>query len=519
MGFFSRLEARARRSGSLLCVGLDPHPADLAAPTAAAAADFCLRLIAATADVAAAFKPNAAFFEVFGAAGMAALRDVIAAVPDGIPVILDAKRGDIASTAEAYARAAFETLGADAITLSPYLGRDSLEPFLADPDKGVFLLCKTSNPGAGDLQDLLLADRTPAQRLFERVAELAAGWNAHDNLGLVAGATHPEALAAVRRAAPGLWLLAPGVGAQGGDLAAALRAGLRADGLGLLVPVSRQIARAADPGKAARESVEQMRSFSPPGAAPEPVSLRGTIFAVAGHEAKQSLPADEIASAQSAGLAMTAPGLFSGEDALAGALLPPAAGLADRLLDAGCVRFGQFTLKSGLSSPIYLDLRRLISDPALLAAAAGAYVGLLRELRFDRLAALPYAALPIATAISLQGGWPMIYPRKEAKSYGTGAEIEGSFAAGERAVVIDDLATTGDSKFEAIAKLAAAGLGIADVVVLIDRQSGAAEALAAAGYRLHAVMALTQMLDHWAQTARVPAGQIAATRAFLGVAL
>ena len=250
--FFSRLETRARAINSLLCVGLDPHPADLAAPTAAAARDFCLRLIEATADVAAAFKPNAAFFEQFGAEGMAALRDVIAAVPDEVPVLLDAKRGDIASTAEAYARAAFETLGADAITLSPYLGHDSLEPFLADPARGVFLLCKTSNPGAGDLQDLPLADRIPAQRLFERVAELARGWNVNDNLGLVVGATHPEALAAVRKVAPELWILAPGVGAQGGDLEAALSAGLRADGLGLLVPVSRQISRAADPRQAAR---------------------------------------------------------------------------------------------------------------------------------------------------------------------------------------------------------------------------------------------------------------------------
>ena len=197
-------------------------------------------------------------------------------------------------------------------------------------------------------------------------------------------------------------------------------------------------------------------------------------------------------------------------------LSPAAAALADRLLEAGCVRFGQFTLKSGLISPIYLDLRQLISDPSLLAAAGSAYVELLRGLKFDRLAALPYAALPIATAISLAGGWPMIYPRKEAKSYGTGAEIEGGFVAGERAVVIDDLATTGGSKFEAIEKLAAAGLKIEDVVVLVDRQSGAAEALAAAGYRLHAVMTLTQMLDHWTQTGRVPAEQIAATRAFLG---
>ena len=469
--FFSRLETRARAVNSRLCVGLDPHPADLAAPTAAAARDFCLRLIEATADVAAAFKPNAAFFEQFGAEGMAALRDVIAAVPDEVPVLLDAKRGDIASTAEAYARAAFETLGADAITLSPYLGHDSLEPFLANPARGVFLLCKTSNPGAGDLQDLPLADRVPAQRLFERVAELARGWNVNDNLGLVVGATHPEALVAVRQVAPDLWILAPGVGAQGGDLEASLNAGLRADGLGLLVPVSRQISRAADPRQAAIDLVEAMRRSQHPALVP------------------QSLIPDPLS--------------------------PAAAALADRLLDAGCVRFGQFTLKSGLISPVYLDLRQLISDPSLLADASSAYVELLRDLRFDRLAALPYAALPIATAISLAGGWPMIYPRKEAKSYGTGAEIEGGFVAGERAVVIDDLATTGGSKFEAIEKLAAAGLVIEDVVVLVDRQSGASEALAAAGYKLHAVMTLTQMLDHWTQTGRVPAEQLAATREFL----
>ena len=197
-------------------------------------------------------------------------------------------------------------------------------------------------------------------------------------------------------------------------------------------------------------------------------------------------------------------------------LSPSAAALADRLLDAGCVQFGQFTLKSGLRSPIYLDLRQLISSPGLLAEVGNAYLDLLRGLRFDRLAALPYAALPIATAISLGSGWPMIYPRKEAKSYGTTAEIEGVFAPGERAVVIDDLATTGGSKLEAIEKLAAAGLSIEDVVVLIDRQSGAAEALAAAGYRLRAVMTLTQMLDHWERTGRVPAEQIDATRVFLG---
>ncbi len=251
-GFFTRLDERARRIDSLLCVGLDPHPADLPQPSAAAARDFSLRLIEATHDLALTYKPNAAFFEALGPAGWEALAEVIAAVPQGTPVILDAKRGDISSTAEAYARSAFERLGADAITLNPYLGRDTLEPFLKDPQRGVFLLCKTSNPGAGDLQDLPLGGADQGLKLYEKVAQKAQEWNSNDNLGLVTGATHPEALARLRQLAPDLWFLAPGVGAQGADLTATLQAGLRADGLGLLVQVSRGISRAADPAGAKR---------------------------------------------------------------------------------------------------------------------------------------------------------------------------------------------------------------------------------------------------------------------------
>jgi orotidine 5'-phosphate decarboxylase subfamily 2 len=170
--FFSFLERRVDDCSSLLCVGLDPHISDLSAPTAKAARAFCLTLVKQTARYAAAFKPNAAFFEVLGPRGWTALRQVIEAVAEEsarmgsmIPVILDAKRGDIASTAEAYARSAFDKLGAHAITLNPYLGRDSIEPFLHDHERGVFLLCKTSNAGAGDLQDLMV---TPVGRRKHR---------------------------------------------------------------------------------------------------------------------------------------------------------------------------------------------------------------------------------------------------------------------------------------------------------------------------------------------------------------
>jgi len=263
--FFTFLERRVDDSSSLLCVGLDPHVSDLSEPTAEAALDFCLDLVKQTASYAAAFKPNAAFFEQFGAEGWDALKQVVAAIAaesarrgSMIPVILDAKRGDIASTAEAYAQSAFETLGVHCITLSPYLGKDSIDPFLTNQERGVFLLCKTSNPGSADLQDLALAD---GDLLYERVARLAAQWNIRNNIGLVVGATHPEALRRVRAAAPQLWFLAPGVGAQGGDLETALRAGLRKDGMGLLLPVSRGISRAANPAIAAAELRDQTLSI------------------------------------------------------------------------------------------------------------------------------------------------------------------------------------------------------------------------------------------------------------------
>jgi uridine monophosphate synthetase len=260
--FFSFLEKRVDDCSSLLCVGLDPHVNDLSAPTAASALDFCLNLVKQTAPYAAAFKPNAAFFEVFGAEGWTALKQVIEAIDaeskrlgSMIPVILDAKRGDIASTAEAYAKAVFETLGAHCVTLSPYLGKDSIDPFLNYPEKGVFLLCKTSNSGSGDLQDITLAD---GDLLYEHVAKLAQTWNTKNNIGLVVGATHVEATKRVRAAAPDLWFLAPGVGAQGGELEAALKAGLRKDGKGMLIPISRGISRAENPRTAAAEIRDQI---------------------------------------------------------------------------------------------------------------------------------------------------------------------------------------------------------------------------------------------------------------------
>lgn len=453
MGFFSRLTARARAVNSLLCIGLDPR-----APTAAEAQAECERLIVATAPYAAAFKPNSAFFEQFGAEGMAALKAVIATVPDGIPVVLDVKRGDIASTADAYARAAYDELGADAVTLNPYMGIDAITPFLAD-DKGVFVLCKTSNPSADEIQGLPVQQ----QPLYQQVALVARRWASADQLGLVVGATDPAALATVRMSAPERWILAPGIGAQGGDVVRAVQSGLRTDGLGLLLPVSRGVSAAADPAEAARSLRDQINR------AREDVQPQPT----------GGLPA-----------------------------------LAQVLLDTGCVKFGQFTLKSGKASPIYLDLRRLVSYPAAMQTVGMAYARLLRSLEYDHIAGIPFAALPIAVSIGLQLGQSVIYPRPP-KQYGTQATIEGAYAPGQVAVVVDDLATTGETKIEAIDNLKAAGLVVQDVVVLIDRDAGAGKYLAERGYHYHAVVSLRQLLTLWYSSGAIDAAQLAEVEAFL----
>jgi orotidine-5'-phosphate decarboxylase len=245
--FADRLARSQAHSGGLVCVGLDPDLAKL--PEDVRHADkpilsFNRRIIDATHEFAAAYKPQIAFYSAHGAE--AELEASIAYIRERAPqalVILDAKRGDIGNTAEAYVREAFDRYGADAATVNPYMGEDSVKPFLARPDRGAVLLCRTSNPGARDFQDLNV-DGLP---LYRRVAERAAGsWNTHGNLMLVVGATVPREMADLRRAHPELTFLVPGIGAQGGDLQGTLAAGLNSRGGGLLISASRSVNYAGD---------------------------------------------------------------------------------------------------------------------------------------------------------------------------------------------------------------------------------------------------------------------------------
>ena len=447
-GFFSKLKQAIADNQSLLCLGLDPEVTKFSpdfmpdAPQVERLTAWCQNLIQQTADLICCVKPNIAFFEQYGPAGLEALQNVLKSIPENIPVLLDAKRGDIGSTASAYARAMFDVYQADAVTLSPYLGRDSIDPFISRAGKAVFVLCQTSNPSAAEVQN---SSQPP---LYQQIARIIQDWGTDEQIGLVVGATRPESLAEVRRIAPKSWILAPGVGAQGGDLQATLQAGLLPDGGGLIIPVSRAVIYADDPRAAATrlsDEINTQRSHLPGAQTPAATSSK-----------KEPVAA---------------------------------------LFAAGCIKFGQFTLASGKQSPIYVDLRRIISFPDVLRKAAAAYAYSAAGLKFDRLAAVPYAALPATAALSLHLNTPMIYPRKEVKAYGTGQAIEGAFEAGLTAIMVEDVITTGGSILTAIKTLEDAGLKVKDVLVLVDRNQGGHQALAAGGYTLHAALMIDEVVE------------------------
>jgi orotidine-5'-phosphate decarboxylase len=266
MNFTDMLQAAGRQNASMLCVGLDPEPTRFPHAWRGDAAriyDFCAAIVDATADLVVAFKPQIAYFAAHRAEEqLERLMAYMRVRAPQVPIILDAKRGDIGSTAEQYAREAFERYGADAVTLSPFMGWDSVQPYLQYPGKGAFLLCRTSNPGGDDLQNQRLAGIEGQPLLYEHVARLAQGpWNLNGQLGLVVGATYPAEIERVRAIAPTVPLLIPGVGAQGGDALATVRAGWRPDGP-IIVNSSRAILYASageDFAEAARREALRTR--------------------------------------------------------------------------------------------------------------------------------------------------------------------------------------------------------------------------------------------------------------------
>jgi orotidine-5'-phosphate decarboxylase len=270
MNFLEKLTAATRQNNSLVCVGLDPDPKLM--PEGIGVFDFNKAVIDATADIVCAYKPNFAFYEALGDEGIAALKATIKYAPTAIPVVGDAKRGDIGNTSQAYATALFDIFGLAAATISPYLGFDGVEPFLKYADRGLFILCRTSNSGAVDFQSLKCRTPEGDRYLYEIVADRAEKWNTNGNIGLVVGATYPEELKTIREQHPALPFLIPGVGAQGGEIETTVRYGTDHNGERAIVNSSRGIIYAGGRGKDFARGVRQaaltlrdrLNTFRPP---------------------------------------------------------------------------------------------------------------------------------------------------------------------------------------------------------------------------------------------------------------
>jgi uridine monophosphate synthetase len=476
VGFFVQLTDAIAARQSLLVTGLDPNPEMLQSwahrrgmggrSFLSQARHWIKAVIEATAPHVCAYKPSLGFYQALGSTGLELLREVRELVPLDIPLIIDAKHGDLNSSS-ALAHYVFRDLGADAITLSPLPGQDIAAPFLLYPEKAVVVTCHSSNPAARLIQH----HPNENDPLFLRIVRECQLWATPEQLLLEVGTSDPEILARVRREAPERFLILRSLWAEEDRLDALLEAGLSQSADGLLLPLPQNLLVEDDMAERAeglKRRIEDRRRHWLE-SQPRPAAETCRLWLPGGAESVP--PARDPAGGE-------------GEDPMAGLIL--------ELFDIGCLLFGEYVQASGAVFNYYIDLRQIISDPNLFHRVLHAYAGQLEALAFDRIAGIPYGSLPTATGLSLLLHKPLIYPRKEVKAHGARRLIEGDFEDGDLVVVIDDILITGGSVLEGIAKLESSGLCVEDVVVFIDHggehDRRARERLADAGYRVHAVL-------------------------------
>jgi uridine monophosphate synthetase len=465
MNFVDKLNGAIARNHSLLFAGLDPNPEILPTTTSSdLITNLCEWLqftITATKDLVCAYKPTLGFYQALGAPGMELLEQILAAIPDHIPVILDAKHGDL-NTSSIFAKTAFEKWQVDAVTLSPYSGQDHIAPFLLYPHKAAFVLCCTSNPAAVALQEYP-ANKSP---LYLQVVKEAQSWGTPEQLGLEVGINQPEVLARIRAIAPERVILARSIWTGDCNLKDVLAAGLNAYGEALLIPIPQEILTQKDPVVAIK-------------------SLNAEIN-----------QARDIAIQSAATCSIWVPDVC---------LLNqhPHLDLILQLYDLGCIMFGSFVQASGATFPYYIDLRKIISNPQIFHQILLAYSEIIKNLEFDRIAGIPYGSLPTATGLALQLNRPMIFPRKEVKAHGTRRVIEGNFEPGEMVVVVDDILISGKSVMEGAEKIKSAGLNVRDIVVFIDHEQGVKDRLKTNGYQAHSVLTISEITETLYQAGRI----------------
>lgn len=478
MDFANKLEAAIHRNSSLLVVSLDPNPELLPSrygvsgtfPGAIGNAQAALKqglrdwlqwIVAQTSDLVCAYKPTLGFYQALGSAGLDLLQDILSLIPSHIPVILDAKHSDL-NTSTLMAQMVFTQWQVDAITLSAYAGQDLVAPFLVYPGKAVFVLGCTSNPSAAKLQDY----PTVESPFYLQMIQEAKTWGTVEQVGLEIGTTTPDVLAKVRAIAPERQILVRSIWQETVDLPQILTSGLNRAGEGLLIPIPQDWLSRED-------LATQVRS------------LQAQVNQIRAQKAQDPASCDVW---------------FSNVCTLK---QHPHLDLILQLYDVGCILFGNFVQASGAVFPYYIDLRKIISNPQLFQQVLSAYAEILQDLRFDRIAGIPYGSLPTATGLALQLNRPMIFPRKEVKAHGTRRLVEGNFEPGETAVVVDDILISGNSAMEGAAKLKSVGLNVQDIVVFLDHEQDVKNRLRSHGYHPHSVLTISEVTELLYQAGRI----------------
>ena len=472
MNFFAKLNQASEQNKSLLVVGLDPNPEMMPSQYRGKTGNLIHDLqtwlewvIDETSDRVCAYKPNLGFYQALGIAGLQLLDNILNKIPKHIPIILDAKHSDL-NTSTVFAQTIFDQWQVDAVTLSPFAGQDHAAPFLVYADKAVFVLCHTSNPSAVALQEY----PHPDNPFYLEVVKQVQSWGTIEQVYLEVGTNNPEIISKIRTVAPERIILLRSIWSEGADFTQILQAGFDRNGEGLLIPIPQDFLskdNLAEEVQTLNQEVKQIRS---------------TL----------------IQSGSSCELWTSNVCLFNKH---------PHQELILQLFDIGCLLFGEYVQASGATFSYYIDLRKIISNPQLFNQVIKAYAEILKNLTFDRIAGIPYGALPTATGLALDLRRPMIFPRKEVKAHGTRRLIEGNFNPGEKVVVVDDILITGNSVMEGAAKLESADLKVEDIVVFIDHEKGVKNKLAQNGYRAHAVLPISEITATLYEAGRITSAQ------------
>ncbi len=489
MGFFVQLTEAIAERQSLLMTGLDPNPEMLQSwaqrrgmanrSFLSQARHWIKAVVEETSPHVCAIKASLGFYQALGPLGLELLLEVRDLVPRDLPLIIDAKHGDLNSST-ALAHYLFKDLGVDAVTLSPLAGQDIAAPFLLYADKAVVITCRSSNPAAKRIQ----YHPSEGDPLFLQIVRECQLWGTPDQLLLEVGTSDPTVLGQVRQAAPERVLMLRSIWSEEERLDGLLEAGFNDAADGLLLPLPQNLLVEDDLGEQA-------------------AALKGLI----NRRRERWLNQHPRAEGNSCALWVAEPPTATSPAPDAGRDL-----ILD-LFDIGCLLFGDYVQASGAVFNYYVDLRQIISDPNLFHRVLHSYGALLEGLDFNRIAGIPYGSLPTATGLSLALHKPLIYPRKEVKAHGARRLIEGDFNDGDRVVVVDDILITGGSVLEGISKLESSGLVVEDVVVFIDhggqRDRRARERLQGAGYRVHAVLDIETITRTLVAAGRLTAEQAA----------